>query len=100
MGAITYVIVRVFIVPLPSSTSAGHGADCPVFRRQARCQHGAMPRRDLLPLLVALAAIAAVAAALLAFKVRVFLAGGRLVAALAVIIAVVWLLARAGSPRR
>lgn len=57
-----------------------------------------MPRRDLLPLLIAIAATAAVVAALLAFKVRVFMAGGRLVAALAVIIAVVWLLSRLGRP--
>lgn len=57
-----------------------------------------MPRRDLLLLLVALAAGVAVVAALLVFKVRVFLAGGRLVLALAAIVAVVWLFSRLGRP--
>lgn len=46
-----------------------------------------------------LAAVAAVLVALLVFKVRVFVAGGRLMVTLGVIVLVVWLVTRARQPR-
>lgn len=45
-----------------------------------------------------LAALSAVLVALLVFKVRVFVAGGKLMVTLGVIVLVVWLVSRARQP--
>lgn len=58
-----------------------------------------MQRRDTLGLALAVVAVAAVLAVLLVFKVRVFMAGGKMVVALAAILAAVWLITRARHPR-
>ncbi|MCK6490739.1 MAG: hypothetical protein L6R48_21015 [Planctomycetes bacterium] len=63
-----------------------------------RGDHGAMQRRDLVGLGLGLAALAAVLTALLVFKVRVFVAGGKLMVTLGVIVLVVWLISRARQP--
>jgi hypothetical protein len=65
----------------------------------ARGDHAAMPRRDLMGLGLGLAAIAAVLVALLVFKARVFVAGGKLMVTLGVIVLVVWLITRARQSR-
>lgn len=57
-----------------------------------------MQRRDLVGLGLGLAAMAAVLTAVLVFKVRVFLAGGKLMVTLGVIVLVVWLVSRARRP--
>jgi hypothetical protein len=53
-----------------------------------------MDRRQVLHRLLFFAAIAAVIAALVIFKLRIALAGGKLLIALVVIIAIVWLATR------
>jgi hypothetical protein len=58
-----------------------------------------MQRRNLVGLGLGLAALAAVLTALLVFKVRVFVAGGKLMVTLGVIVLVVWLVSRARQPR-
>lgn len=53
-----------------------------------------MDRRQVLNRIIFFAGVAAVIAALVAFKVKVALAGGKYLVILAVILAVVWLLSR------
>ena len=53
-----------------------------------------MDRRQVLRRLVFFVAIAAVIAALVAFKIKVALAGGKYLLALAVIVGIVWLVTR------
>lgn len=57
-----------------------------------------MQRRNLVGLGLGLAALAAVLTAVLVFKVRVFVAGGKLMVTLGVIVLVVWLVSRARQP--